>query len=410
MRPCAVLYCRISYNAERLSPGQLSRNEVRMKLSDLRQAAIHALDQGAVDWDDYHENQSSQELIHELRVYQAELETQNEELRRVQSELEASRDKFIGLFDWAPVGYLTVNAAGRIVDANLTVAKLLGVERGKLSGTALASYVAVEDSGELHRHLRNIAQNDQTATCELKLRNSSARLIDVRLNSSCVGETTRRIAVVDLGETVNLLRAKLDSDERLRVISHVLSVPIAYVDRSGTYRMHNAAHQAWSGNSVVGRDARACFSDENYQIVQRQITRVLDGQSGSCHLQLDSDEAGTRVVEMCLAPHRDADDNVIGFYEVLQDLTLQQQVEEAEAQRAMLLAQLQDLPKTHRVIFDLLMAGRSNKRIATDLEIGSRTVERARHDILKQLNVESINELLVRFAPVALPDATDAPR
>jgi PAS domain-containing protein len=66
-------------------------------------------------------------------VHQIELEMQNDELRRAQQELEASRVKYFDLYDLAPVGYFTVSEQGLILEANLRGADLLGVGRIRLA-------------------------------------------------------------------------------------------------------------------------------------------------------------------------------------------------------------------------------------------------------------------------------------
>ncbi|MDO8989738.1 MAG: hypothetical protein Q7U91_08895 [Sideroxyarcus sp.] len=76
--------------------------------------------------------QSVGELQHELEVHRIELEMQNEHLRQSYQELEESRDRYVNFFDFAPVGYLTLNSDGMIDEINLTAASLLGVERSKL--------------------------------------------------------------------------------------------------------------------------------------------------------------------------------------------------------------------------------------------------------------------------------------
>jgi PAS domain-containing protein len=81
-------------------------------------------------------------LVEELQVHQIELEMQNEELRSVQYELEQSRKKYSDLYDFAPVGYLTISEEGRIVEANLTAAKQLGIERSFLIGKPFNLYAA----------------------------------------------------------------------------------------------------------------------------------------------------------------------------------------------------------------------------------------------------------------------------
>src|SRR6516165_10582742 len=67
-----------------------------------------------------------QAVIHELHVHQIELEMQNEQLRVAQEEIESARERYAGLYDFAPIGYLTVSKAGIILRANLTSVSMLG--------------------------------------------------------------------------------------------------------------------------------------------------------------------------------------------------------------------------------------------------------------------------------------------
>jgi len=74
----------------------------------------------------------SQELLHELHAHQIELELQNEELFSAQQKLISARDQYAALYDFAPIGYVTISKEGIIINANLTFATLLGVKREKL--------------------------------------------------------------------------------------------------------------------------------------------------------------------------------------------------------------------------------------------------------------------------------------
>ena len=80
-------------------------------------------------------------VVHDLRVHQIELEMQNEELRRAQLDLQASREKYFELFDLAPVGYLTLSDKSLVGNANFAAARLLGVERQQLVGRPFNDFI-----------------------------------------------------------------------------------------------------------------------------------------------------------------------------------------------------------------------------------------------------------------------------
>lgn len=107
-------------------------------------------------------------LLHELRVHQVELEIQNEELRHTQLRLEASRNNYQDLYEFSPVAYLTLDASGLIVAANLAAAKLLGTEKGKLLRAPLAGYAAPEKADHLHLYLQQALQSAEKQQCEMR--------------------------------------------------------------------------------------------------------------------------------------------------------------------------------------------------------------------------------------------------
>ncbi len=67
--------------------------------------------------------------MHELQVHQVELEMQNRELRDAHAAAEVARDRFRTLYDFAPVGICSLDRDMRIIELNLTAARMLGVER-----------------------------------------------------------------------------------------------------------------------------------------------------------------------------------------------------------------------------------------------------------------------------------------
>ena len=138
------------------------------KLDALRKQAEKALGSAGGDFSE----KSGDELrtaLHELHIYQTELELQNDELRRVQEELVESRDKCVDLYDFAPIGYLTISDKNLIVEANLTVADLLGEARNSLHDQPFSRFIFDEDQDIFYKCFKKLIAGATRLSCDLRM-------------------------------------------------------------------------------------------------------------------------------------------------------------------------------------------------------------------------------------------------
>jgi PAS domain S-box-containing protein len=172
--------------------------------ADLRRRAEEVLEQqpevlSKMQPDDF------QHLIHELQVHQIELELQNEELRRTQHELEASRDRYADLYDLAPIGYFTLSEKGLILEANLTGASMLGVERVSLIKRPLTQFINRQDQDTFYMCRKQLFETQAPQVCEIRLlRNDKsqfwARIEAIPAQSSAADGIVCRATVSDVTE------------------------------------------------------------------------------------------------------------------------------------------------------------------------------------------------------------------
>lgn len=176
------------------------------------------------------QKRSAEELLHELQIQHIELEMQAEQLRSAQVALEESRDRYVSLYDLAPVGYLTLTDAGLITEANLTGAALLGVERKKLLQCRFAKFVVPEDRDRWHHHFSRALQQGGKQNGELALARADGTVFHARLDclhmtaDSKAGMTRiaftditeRKLMEEELGVSRQILRELADNAEILR--------------------------------------------------------------------------------------------------------------------------------------------------------------------------------------------------
>jgi two-component system sensor histidine kinase/response regulator len=120
-------------------------------------------------------------MVYELQVHQIELQLQNEELRCTQAELTEIRDKFFELFEFAPVGYVTIGSDYGIDHCNLSATELLGMERGKVEGSVLSALVAPQDQDLCFQAVSQAVESGVRQTCECAIARPTGTVRHIQL-------------------------------------------------------------------------------------------------------------------------------------------------------------------------------------------------------------------------------------
>jgi PAS domain S-box-containing protein len=139
--------------------------------------------------------------VHELEVHQIELEMQNEELRDVREAMEALLEKYTDLYDFAPVGYLTLDHEGIICEANLAGASLLGITRSALINRHFKLFVSEADLPAFNAFLQNVFASKTRQRCDVTLNVKAGSLLVAQLEAIAFesGQACR-VAMTDITE------------------------------------------------------------------------------------------------------------------------------------------------------------------------------------------------------------------
>jgi PAS domain S-box-containing protein len=279
-----------------------------------------------------------QRTLHELRVHQIELELQNEEMRRAQVELDASRERYFDLYDLAPVGYFTVSRGGVILEANLTAATLLRETRGALVNKPLRRFVFPQDQDIHYKRFKHLLETGAPQAWELRLlRKDSAPFwarVEMIKAEDTRGASVCRVVVSDITER------KLEEAEKTKLAAQNRQLELRQMQQE------RFAHQKLES---VGTLASGIAHDFN---------NLLGGVLAQSELALQELAAGSRPEEELKTIRATA----IRGSEIIRQLLIYAR-EESEV------PELVDVSRTIEQAFELLKASVS-KHVVLETDLG----------------------------------------
>ncbi len=289
--------------------------------------------------------------------------------------LEGSRKRYADLYDFAPVGHLTLERDGRICEFNLTFAKLLGFDRHYLLGHPLLPLVAEPDRRRFLNYLAQVRRATAPLTAELHFRRRDKSELLLRLVAQphpawATGRGRILCGITDVTAQRETEIQLLAAQAQLALITDITPTMLARCSREWRFLFVNRAYAELLGHEpghVAGKPIAEILSAEACETLRPHIERVLRGERVEYEAEIPYPRAGRRYLRVVYVPDKDRLGHVQGWVASLTDLTERKQMEQA-------LRQARDQLE-RRVRERTAELTRSNAALRTEIRAHRRTEE-----------------------------------
>jgi PAS domain S-box-containing protein len=296
-----------------------------------------------------------QHLVAELAKHQDELAGQNRQLREAQQFLEAYRDLYIDLYDFAPLGYATFDEDGYVQEINLAGAKMLGLDRDAITGQAFCDFVVKEDRDAFLNHVRQCAKDRQEVTTESRLVTKDNLQITVQLHSIPIKRANEdafcKTAFTDISERRAMEEALRKSQAFLQTV--IDSIPDVLLVIGRDYRIVLANRAAREMAPNVEPTCMVCHRFSHHRDIPCEgekepcpLRAVIATKAPVTVMHTHFKQEGEEVsVEITAAPVFNESGEVIHIIETCRDITARKRAEEdLENERDLLHTLIDNLP------------------------------------------------------------------
>jgi PAS domain-containing protein len=193
--------------------------------STIRRRAEKKLAERQSSMEDYPDEEDPLKLIHELQVHQIELEMQNDELKNARIEVELGLAHYIDIYDFAPVGYVTLDQDGIVQEVNLTCSVLLGEDRSRLLKRDFNRFISRETRSVFMDFLQKVLASNTKKTCDLALVNDGITPRYVHIEAMAIGSggSVNRMCRMAIINTTDLVQLAMERDQLIRELQQALA-------------------------------------------------------------------------------------------------------------------------------------------------------------------------------------------
>ncbi|MEJ2658068.1 MAG: sigma 54-interacting transcriptional regulator, partial [Desulfobacterales bacterium] len=289
-------------------------------------------------------------LVEDLHIQQIELEMQNDELRKIQQKLEASRDLYSDLYNFSPDGHMTVSDKGFILEANLTIAAMLGMERIYLIGKLLSRFIPRKDQDRYHLFRKNLLERKTLQSFELRLIKNDCTQFYAQLHgiaSEDPEENTAmiRYAVTDITERKRVEKALRYEKEKLSSIFEAMNDGVCIINQQYDFEYLNPLFLKEFG-PVEGLKCYTYFNGRTDICPWCRNQKVFSGEIVRWEWQSQKNNKTYDIIE---TPLRNAD-GTISKLEIFRDITnyrkLMEKLEQSEERYRSLMKNIPDVTWT----------------------------------------------------------------
>lgn len=232
-------------------------------------------------------------IIHDLKVYQIELELQNEELRNTQKLLEDSRNNYAQLYNEAPAGYVTLNESAMILQANQTFARMVNRNSSSINNLSFTEFIDDEDIHVFISRFNAFFKKPEGKSMELKMLKQNGKNFNARITANIINNESNKVKlfliITDITEQKIAKDLIVETQHNYENFFNTIDDFLFVLDEEGKILYSNSTAQSrleYSENELIEKHVLNLHPEERRTEASKIVQEMLSGYNTFCPIPL----------------------------------------------------------------------------------------------------------------------------